>query len=107
MDFVTITNSLDEPAEKKARITEWKSVKYYSVYSEHIHAVISVIDILEIGTREELPMDENIKLAELTVKYFFLSLVDSGKHSLWTLKTFLWVQTLIVFVNILQIQHFA
>lgn len=66
-----------------------KTYTYSNVYKHHIHAVMSLLDILEIGKKERpLAMDTCIKWAELTVKYFFWSLIETGKCSTQSIKRF-------------------
>lgn len=75
----------EEPAIKKLRLNESrlskeKSLTYSLVYKEHIHAVMGLFDVMEIGKIDEaLGMEAYIKLSELTVKYFFWSLIEPGE----------------------------
>lgn len=75
----------DEPVSKKIKMVESRlnrkerCYKYTITYKRHIHAVMSLLDILEIGNKDEqLAMDKCIKWAELIVKYFFWSLTETG-----------------------------
>lgn len=92
MDYVAKINTAnldsnemaDEPLNKKIKIIESrlnrheKTFNYSNLYKRHIHTVMSLLDILEIGKKDRpLAMDTCIKWAELTVKYFFWSLIDS------------------------------
>lgn len=63
------TNKIDEPLIKKLRTHE--------MYSDHIHTIFSILNILEIGKEDDmLSMNVCIKFAEVTVKYFFWCLAE-------------------------------
>lgn len=93
MEYVSFINAseflscetTDEPLSKKIKSAETclnrkeKCYKYTMVYKRHIHAVMSLLDILEIGNKDQpLTMDKCIKWVELIVKYFFWSLTETG-----------------------------
>lgn len=78
----------DEPVIKKIKLIESRLNrkeryhKYTMIYKRHIHAVMNLVDILEIGINEQpLAMDKCIKWIELIVKYFFWSLTETGKRN--------------------------
>lgn len=75
----------DEPVSKKIKLIESRLNrkeryhKYTMIYKRHIHAVMNLVDILEIGRKDQpLAMDKCIKWTELIVKYFFWSLTETG-----------------------------
>lgn len=93
MEYVSFINAsellsaqlADEPVTKKIKTVESRlnrkerCYKYTIVYKKHIHSVMSLLDILEIGKKDQaLAMDKCIKWAELIVKYFFWSLTETG-----------------------------
>lgn len=93
MEYVSFINAsellsapiVDEPVTKKIKTVESRlnrkerCYKYTVTYKQHIHAVMSLLDILEIGKKDQpLAMDKCIKWAELIVKYFFWSLTETG-----------------------------
>lgn len=76
----------DEPVSKKIKLIESRLNRkeryheYTMIYKRHIHAVMNLVDILEIGKSDQpLAMDKCIRWIELTVKYFFWSLTETGK----------------------------
>lgn len=84
-EFLSYDTDADEPVSKKIKSAESrlnrkeKCFKYTMTYKKHIHAVMSLLDILEIGKKDQpLAMDKCIKWAELIVKYFFWSLTETG-----------------------------
>lgn len=86
LDDVDDMNGIDDPVAKRIKTIETrlnrkeKCSTYSNTYKQHIHAVMSLLDILEIGKKDQpLPMDVCIKWAELSVKYFFWSLIETGK----------------------------
>lgn len=94
MEYVSFINASEllsseegcEPVSKKIKTVESglnrkeKCFKYTQSYKSHIHAVMSLLDILEIGKADQqLSMDKCIKWTELIVKYFFWSLTETGK----------------------------
>lgn len=96
MEYVSFINASqllstdmgDEPVAKKIKTLESRlnrkerCYKYTVMYKQHIHTVMSLLDILEIGKKDQpLAMDKCIKLAELIVKYFFWSLTETGTYS--------------------------
>lgn len=96
MEYVSLINAsqlmsyesmADEPVSKKIKTVESRlnrkerCYKYTLTYKQHIHAVMSLFDILEIGKRDQpLAVDKSIKWAELIVKYFFWSHIETGMH---------------------------
>lgn len=51
---------------------------------EQIHLIANILDLLEVGGSESvLGMVEVIKLAQLTVSYFFWSLYEKSKSTLY------------------------
>lgn len=79
----------NEPVAKKIKTVESRLNRkercytYTVMYKQHIHTVMSLLDILEIGKKDQpLGMDKCIKLIELIVKYFFWSLTETGAYSL-------------------------
>lgn len=74
----------DEPLLKKLRLTEARLtrenvINYSRAYKEHMHAVMSLLNVLDVGGDDDvLAMESYIKLAELIVKYFFWSLAETG-----------------------------
>lgn len=96
MEYVSFINAskllseqltVDEPVTKKIKTVESRlnrkeqCYKYTIIYKQHIHAVMSLLDILEIGKKDQLlAMDKCIKWADLIVKYFFWSLTETGKY---------------------------
>lgn len=98
MEYVSFINAsellsaqtVDEPVTKKIKTVESRlnrkerCYKYTIIYKQHIHAVMSLLDILEIGKKDQpLAMDKCIKWAELIVKYFFWSLTETGNYILY------------------------
>lgn len=73
----------DEPLLKKLRLTDSRLdkenvLKYSRVYKEHIHVVMGLLNVLEVGaTDEPLPLESYVMLSELIVKYFFWSLAET------------------------------
>lgn len=87
---VLLCETADEPVSKKIKTVESRlnrkerCYKYTLTYKKHIHAVMSLLDILEIGKKDQpLAMDKSIKWAELIVKYFFWSLTETGLYIEW------------------------
>lgn len=95
MEYVSFINAsellssetADEPVSKKIKTVESRlnrkerCYKYTLTYKKHIHAVMSLLDILEIGKKDQpLAVDKSIKWAELIVKYFFWSLTETGTY---------------------------
>lgn len=53
--------------------------KYSKTYKMHIHAVMSLLDILETGNKDQqLTLEVCVNLAELAVNYFFWSSMETG-----------------------------
>lgn len=84
VDNVLSFANAEEPLMKKLRLNESQLNKetvlnYSNMYKEHIHAIMSLLNVLEVGSAEEgLPLESYIKLAELIVKYFFWSLAETN-----------------------------
>lgn len=82
-DDVGSPAATDEPLLKKLRLTDARQskedvLKYSRVYKEHIHAVMSLLDVLDVGGADEpLALESYVKLSELVVKYFFWSLAET------------------------------
>lgn len=81
-----LSEASDEPLAKKIKTVEStlsrkeKCYKYAKIYKRHIHVVMSLLDILEIGNKEHsLSMENCIKWVELIIRYFFWSLTETGK----------------------------
>lgn len=58
------------------------AVKYSTLFKQHIHVAMSLLNILEIGVNdvdEMMPLECYVKLAELDVKYFFWSVIETDK----------------------------
>lgn len=72
----------DEHIAKKPKTAEScinRKEKYSNTYRNHIHAVMSLLDILEVGKKDQpLSLDVCIKWAELITKYFFWSSMEPG-----------------------------
>lgn len=99
MEYVSLINASqllsmemadDEPVTKKIKLVESRlnrkerCFKYTLIYKRHIHAIMSLLDILEIGKKDQpIAMDKCIKWAELIVKYFFWSLTETGIQSIF------------------------
>lgn len=87
-ELLTLKTMDDEPVSKKIRLIESRLnkkeryQKYTMIYKRHIHAVMTLVDILEIGNKDQpLAMDKCIKWTELFIKYFFWSLTETGKST--------------------------
>lgn len=76
-------NSTDEPLLKRLRLTDSRQnkenvLKYSRLYKEHIHVVMSLLNVLDVGNPDDaLPLESFVMLAELIVKYFFWSLAET------------------------------
>lgn len=88
IDHVTQINvdELDQPTEAsitkrpKRFETSADRVENYSLtHKMHIHAVMSLLDILETGNKDQqLTLEVCVNLAELAVQYFFWSSMEPG-----------------------------
>lgn len=83
IDDIEMAPATDPPASKKLKTIDSsinRKEKYSNTYRNHIHAVMSLLDILEIGHKDQqLSLEFCIKLAELNTKYFFWSTMESGR----------------------------
>lgn len=91
-DFATVaymsdSHSQDQmnyiPATKKLKLIgtglmrQQRNFDYSRAYEQHIHTVMSILDILKIG-EVNLAMDINVKWVEIISLYFFWSLINTG-----------------------------
>lgn len=87
-DDVGLPAITDEPLLKKLRLTDSGQckedvLKYSRVYKEHIHAVMSLLNLLDVGGADEgLALESYVKLSELIVKYFFWSLAETDDKAI-------------------------
>lgn len=87
IDHVSLVN-IDDPDAPTATVNKRpkrfetsinRKENYSKTYKMHIHAVMSLLDILETGNKEQqLPLEVCVNLAELAVKYFFWSSMETG-----------------------------
>lgn len=86
IEMLPATDQPLPPANKKLKTADSsinRKEKYSNTYRNHIHAVMSLLDILEIGHKDQqLSLEFCIKLAELNTKYFFWSTMESGRLKL-------------------------
>lgn len=70
---IKLTQSSAEQEEK---------CRHYSItYKRHIHVVINLLDLLEIGKVDQtIAMDTTIKWVDSIAKYFFWNLVETGTY---------------------------
>lgn len=74
-------NQKEPPTKKPKPIEQLPSIRmsctYSNAHKSHIHALMSLLNLLEAGKKDEiLAMDTCIRLAEIFVKYFFWSLAE-------------------------------
>lgn len=79
-DEKTQTNA---PDNKKMKIVSTETNKleleYRALYRRHIHVCFEMLDIIDVGHKDDpISMVEIIKLTQLTVKYFFWSMIEEG-----------------------------
>lgn len=81
---IPLPANTDEPLLKKLRLTDSRLIKenvlrYSEVYKKHIHAVMSLLNVLDVGGADDVhALESYVKLAELIVKYFFWSLAETN-----------------------------
>lgn len=94
MDFVSLSTlyspnngESSEPDKKKIKLLPSETNKIElanaNMYKRHIHMIFELLDITEVGAKDEtLCMTDIIKMSQLSAKYFFWSMIEEGKSSL-------------------------
>lgn len=78
-DELTTYSSMKKIKMEMDHIAEEVPISNLQLYKDQIHVAVELMDILEIGGMENvLNMTDVIKLAQLTVKYFFWSLAEKS-----------------------------
>lgn len=72
-----------EPVDKKTKTTMTETnkieLKSLDVWDRHIHAIFEMLDITEVGGKDDLlTVADQIKLAQMSAKYFFLCMIVEG-----------------------------
>lgn len=73
-----------EPENKKIKSatneTNEFELKYRSLYKRHIHVIFDILDTIDAGHKDDTTgMMDTVRLAQLTTKYFFWSMIEEGK----------------------------
>lgn len=79
-------NSVDDHAVKRIKLSKVEQLlvsndQSINVYTNQIHILANLLNTLEIGNADSmLGMEDIINLSQLTVKYFFWSLIETCKY---------------------------